>query len=293
MSSFPSSLRTLADAAWLAALSAPAVRQAGGLSRSALVKSLWQHSRSRLVFWAGAFQRLTKEAGGAAALSREAIEQEFLPLAREFFLSDFCVRVWSALLTYEDGEAHHDRRAILANNHRRWLQVRAQILSILVEAPESNGPQLCVLDQLRRRCERWSDLLIGEIGLNDWTATLVHDVERLQDWASEPHDEINAERSPNIQKAMIQAGRAVFRQKLPDQAIDPVDLASLCALAAAAVPNTASTAALQLRQIVESQLPLTLPQRDGLLHEALGEGARSLELGWKCNFRRVRGYDLN
>lgn len=289
-------LDALADLAWLGGLAGQTLG-AGPLNcRGAVVKSMWQHSRRCLQTWTARLSELSAAVDAAPSDLTERVEQEFVPLANEFFVVELGVRVWSALLAGNDDDARDsDLRIVLGNNFRRWTQVRTQILSLMLSAPSSCHSTLSVVDQLRRRCERWSDLLICEMGASQWTIPLLFDPERADDGPVGMDDE---EETASRQSLAL-AGRAVFLNKLPRQAISTLELLELSAALLASLPGNCPQNLQKLYDRIERAVdhPEFAAYRGTVLERvtsgAAGDGAVSFPLRHPIDLGHLQGFDAN
>lgn len=289
-------LDALADLAWLGGLAGQTLG-AGPLNcRGAVVKSMWQHSRRCLQTWTARLSELSAAVESASSDLPEQVEREFVPLANEFFVVELGVRVWSALLAGEDDDARDaDVRIVLGNNFRRWTQVRTQILSLMLSAPSSCHASLSVVDQLRRRCERWSDLLICQMGASEWAVPLLFDPERAHDSPMGKDDE---EETASRQSLAL-AGRAVFLNKLPRQAISTLELLELSAALLASLPGHCPQNLQKLYDRIDRAVdrPEFAVQRGAVLQRVLlgvaGDGAVSFPLRLPIDLGRVQGFDAN
>jgi hypothetical protein len=289
-------LDALADLAWLGGLAGqtPGARPLN--CRGAVVKSMWQHSRRCLQTWTASLMELSAAVDAAPGDLSDRVEQEFVPLANEFFVVELSVRVWSALLAGNDDDRDADVRIVLANNFRRWTQVRTQILSLMLSAPSSCHSALTVVDQLRRRCERWSDLLICEMGATPWSIPLLFDPERADDTPLDTDDD-DEESSPRQSLAL--AGRAVFLNKLPRQAISTLELLELSAALLASLPGNCPQNLQKLYDRIERAVdhPEFVAYRGAVLERVTSgvadEGAVSFPLRHPIDIGRIQGFDVN
>lgn len=290
------SLDALADLAWLGGLAGQTFGVRPLNCRGAVVKSMWQHSRRCLQTWTATLMEFSTAMESAPNDLSERVEREFIPLANEFFVVELGVRVWSALLAGDDDDdCDADVRIVLANNFRRWTQVRAQILSLMLSAPSSCHAALTVLDQLRRRCERWSDLLISEMGATEWAIPLLFDPERADDSPVGTDDD--DESSPRQSLAL--AGRAVFLNKLPRQAISTLELLELSAALLASLPGNCPQNLQKLYDRIERAVdhPEFTAYRGAVLERVTagvaGDGAVSFPLRHPIDLGRLQGFDAN
>lgn len=116
-------------------------------------------SRRRLKVWCGA---VSDECGGAGT---EGMRQRLLGLAEEVLVAELPVRVCAAVLTARDARQGGHRCSPFARHALLdVLQAKQNVLSRVLNAPQPLGA-LLRLNRLRRRTERWIDLLLANRAL--------------------------------------------------------------------------------------------------------------------------------
>jgi len=145
-------LRDFADLAALVARHSLHIVESDRSRIEELAEEFWVHSRRLVRDW-----RLQLD---AAVESKE----NWSPLAEEFFVSDLLTRVWAAALLAlaERRRAIRPRGLIL--QVLGWnLEIRNEILKTMTHRWEEWGSRVPPLDLLRRRMERWTDVLISPL----------------------------------------------------------------------------------------------------------------------------------
>lgn len=116
----------------------------------------WQHSQAVLRRWRGMIEIATRQ-------PEPTVSQQVLDIAEQVLLTEMLTRVWGTVLTACDlqRDQRHSRqiaRSVL-NTHQ---QCRVSVLRrLLVHANSLPIERMAELDRLRRRIERWTDLLVG------------------------------------------------------------------------------------------------------------------------------------
>lgn len=128
----------------------------------AILGQYLQSARERQLGWRTASQRIT------LSTPRDGVVRagEWLDLLAEVLVTELLTRVWSAVLCAGDdwrGAVHAGpiARHVLA----QVLEARTQQLSRLVHEECSPVGTLLEADLLRRKFDRWTDLLIGELSV--------------------------------------------------------------------------------------------------------------------------------
>lgn len=195
----PNSIAELALIGSLSAGSLPAVSQEGS------------HIGLRQ-FWAANLslqQRWLKE---LASVSTDATSdaERFERIALELFLMELLTRVWATHWTIGDRAAGaHDIERVLANTLRGLSQVRREVLLLMVRNWRgAMSETISRLDRFRRRCERWTDVLIAGPGARHGVWDFAVEVDRAQDFGM---DHLHGPgRSVNPASLLVSAGLRVM-----------------------------------------------------------------------------------
>ena len=117
----------------------------------------WQHSQAVLRRW-----RMTIDVS-ATKTDRETCRR-LSHIAGDVLISEMLTRVWGAVLTASDLQRDKRHSAQIArsvlNSHQ---QVRVSVLRHLVHSNTLPMERIAELDRLRRRVERWTDLMVGPL----------------------------------------------------------------------------------------------------------------------------------
>lgn len=143
-------------------------------------------SQARLRGWRERLQAYPKAMAEAEPTQRRHVWAKIEPVLFDVLTSELITRLWTAVLRCND-ELH--RRVIagpIGNAvFRGHLHARQDVLRILATVPAEFAVEARRVDRLRRRLERWSDLLIGHLVLRFDVADLVHDLGRAQEFGKE------------------------------------------------------------------------------------------------------------
>jgi hypothetical protein len=147
-------------AALVSAHGAVLIRTTGRLSASG-VEQYWSASKCRADRWSRGLKNIESQTV-TDILSRPL--DALRPLVEEILAAEVLTRVWAGVLVALDrrlgtAEVEPLARSVMATQ----MEARQRVLNLIV-----HGPGVCVedavtLNRLRRRCERWSDLLIGHL----------------------------------------------------------------------------------------------------------------------------------
>jgi len=128
------------------------------------------------------YRRLSIHSGGlmtsCQALTRAVLE--------EIFLSDILVRVWGGVLAGHTQQSDRPDGALVAIESLEAQQIAyREALAILVSGTCLDLPQAADLNRLRRKSERWSDLLLSHLVAQQDLDEFAVDAGRAHDFVSQ------------------------------------------------------------------------------------------------------------
>jgi hypothetical protein len=175
-------------------------------------------SELRAEEWSSALAALPTEISAAPAAQRAALWLKAQPTFFDVFAGSLVARVWGAVLTACDRQrktlsAEKTARTALASHD----QVQQQILRLMVDGPYLTLERVVALDRIRRKIERWSDLLVGHIvrryGVSDFT----YDADRALDFGDEQLQQNRGARQDQVWDMYFLCLRSAFPDTvLPD-----------------------------------------------------------------------------
>lgn len=132
---------------------------------SGSLEAYWTASKARLDRWGHGIKRYTSRTNSRSAFrGREVAWLATRPVIEEIFLAEVLTRVWTAVLVADDRrrgtqEGEPIGRSVLVGH----LEARHRAMHLLVHDAAVDAGQAVALNRLRRRAERWTDLLIGRL----------------------------------------------------------------------------------------------------------------------------------
>jgi hypothetical protein len=177
--------RELVDLACvLSAYGSVLVRQPGPLARPGL-DEYWIASKCRLDRWS---HRLSRSADGKTPGSR--LGPTPAALLEEVLTGEVLTRVWAAVAcAHDDAQGCDDAEPVARSVLIGHLEARHRVLTLLVSAPQVRAEEAIRLDCLRRRVERWTDMLIGFMNQRDEVREFAFDPERAADFGQDLHEQ--------------------------------------------------------------------------------------------------------
>jgi hypothetical protein len=177
--------RDLIEVAGLVAYNGPQMIAGAHSLAPAPLEQYWAVSKCRFENW----NRTLKLHSAATSRRGPAPLDDALDLRAtldEIFISEILVRVWTTVLVGRDRRMRTGVDEPLARNvFESHMEARHRALKLLVHSNTFTTPQAVAINRLRRRAERWSDVLIGGLlGACDVDDFAV-DAERAADFADD------------------------------------------------------------------------------------------------------------
>jgi hypothetical protein len=175
-------VRELVELAALVATHAKALVEGPDSIPDGCIEEYWVASKTRLDRWARALKRL-----GQGALSPQRAK---IPLMRgvleEIVTGDVLTRVWAAAMAAYDRHRELDLMAPVARSvFLSQMEARNRVLAAMVCSPSIDVELAVKINRLRRRVERWTDVLIGAMAELKGTEKFAVDLTRARDFGQD------------------------------------------------------------------------------------------------------------
>ena len=143
-------------------------------------------SQLRCTDWVSRLESLPREIAAAPAENRADIWQQAEPVLIDVLAGGLLARVWGSIITACD----RTRRTLSAEKLARNIvtqhdTAQQQVLRLMVDGPYLTLERVVGLDRMRRRIERWTDLLAGHVIRRFGMAEFAYDIERAIDFGDE------------------------------------------------------------------------------------------------------------
>lgn len=207
--------RELVELAALVAVHGPTLVRAGREVPPGSIEPYWIASKSRLDRWGRTLKSLTGSPVGAPPARPRSESPLVRGMLEEVLTGEVLTRVWAAVTCAYDRHHGTDRlepvaRSVLCGHQ----EARHRVLTLLVQGPEIDAELAVKLNRLRRRTERWTDMLVGYLlGLDD-LAQFAADPERAREFAEDlswQHQQPGGRHAWSLIEASL---RAAFSQGL-------------------------------------------------------------------------------
>ena len=127
----------------------------------------WKCCRGRTMDWLRKLDGLISEASVTAPEHHVQLWKSAEPIIAEVFVTEILTRVWAAILTAAD---LHRKEAtggpIARHTLKGHTEARNRSLTLMANTLQVPIAKMSQVDRLRRKTERWSDLLIGHLVLH-------------------------------------------------------------------------------------------------------------------------------
>ena len=206
--------RDLAELAAIVAVEAPGLIRRGARVPPRATEEYWAASKCRLDRWGRLLRQLAASAGEVevpATLSWPRVE----PVIEEVLASELLARLWAATACAYDVAHGDDELAPVAQNILMGhFESRLRVLTLLADSRVVSQLAAIRLNELRRRVERWNDMLLGHLaGLID-IEPFAFDPARARDFANDLDHE-SAHSDPRFTSQLVLASlRASFAEGL-------------------------------------------------------------------------------
>ncbi len=170
----------------------PALIQGDTAPSAAAIQQYWTGSKCRLDRWSRTLRQFKTESPGAGADCRGVRWPTMRAVFEEILTGEILTRVFAAVMCGYDRRHGNDvgepaARSVLAGH----LEARHRVLTILVRGPGLNAEQAMLLNRLRRRCERWSDMLLGYLATHVEVGDFAVDKQRAEDFSEDLRHQSN------------------------------------------------------------------------------------------------------
>ena len=190
------------------------VRRTRQLSTAGL-EQYWAASRSRLDRWHRSLKCFAVAAARHDAPRRRAEWPTVRGVFEEVLTGEMLTRVWTAVMCAYD--RHHGvdvaepiARSVLVGH----MEARHRVLTLLVRGSGIDAEAAVKLNHLRRRTERWTDLLIGYLaGLHD-VGEFAVDPERAKEFAGDLQYQSHLRGGRHAWPLVLASVRAAFQRGL-------------------------------------------------------------------------------
>lgn len=206
-------------AAVVAGQSPVLLRGALRISETAL-EQYWVAAKCRLDRWGRTLKQYSDRMQMPSA-PRAQLWQSAQPLLEEILASEILTRVWTAVGCAVDREHNnHEIGPIVRSIYIGHLEARHRVLNLMLQGQGFGIEAAVVLNRLRHRIERWSDMLIGYVHTTGDAQEFAFDVPRMTEFADDIRHEQVLPGGQVAWQIVLASLRASFDRSLCGQAVN-------------------------------------------------------------------------
>jgi hypothetical protein len=214
--------RELIDLAAVVAVHTPALLRASRYIPEESVEAYWVASKSRLDRWGRGLKKLTTTIHSGGLTPNSPGHRAFRGILEEILAGEVLTRVWSAAMCAYDRTHGADQmepvaRSVLIGQ----IEARHRVLTILVGRSGLTPEEAMRLDALRRRTERWTDVLVGHLAGEYDVSEFAVDPDRARDFADDFAQQLQQEGGRFAWPMVLASLRAAFREWLEPASPNP------------------------------------------------------------------------
>ena len=188
----PMHARELADIASWAAFNASQLVQDQESKAAVAAQRYWTSSKCRMQRWMRALKIFEDD------VRYSHPDHDPWPAVRivveEILVSEVLARVWVAMMSNRNYfHAFEEMEAVAQNVYTSQIEARNRALHLILSAEEGGVGALASTNQLRRKLERWTDLLLGQLPDSQVAVRFAFDARRMVDFAEERQERSDSE----------------------------------------------------------------------------------------------------
>ena len=175
----------------------------------------WSTSKCRLDNW---IRRLKDSADDIQTVTPEEKQIVWVmlrPVIEEILTSEILTRVWTAVTSQYDrlrgiNEAEPMTRSIMIGH----MEARNRAMALMVSRQGMDVEDAVMIDRLRRRCEKWNDMLLGYLQADFDVAEFAVEYERVSEYGADYRAEMRRTQQPIIWPVVLASLRTAFHHGL-------------------------------------------------------------------------------
>jgi len=209
--------RDLVELAALVAIHSPVLIHGGGRVPKAAIEQYWTASRCRLDRWTRLLRRLA-DAGTQLPVPATLNWTRVQPVLEEILASELLTRLWTAAsVAYDRHRKDEEVTPVARNVFHGHLEARHRLLQLLSDGRAIELADAVALNQLRRRVERWTDMLLAHLARDVDVTEFAFEPDRVIEFAEDlSHEAVAAERQFTCQ-LILSSLRAAFQTNLAER----------------------------------------------------------------------------
>jgi hypothetical protein len=264
--------RELIDLAAVVAVHTPVLLRAARDIPEESVEAYWVASKCRLDRWCRSLKKLSTSNRSGTVAPNSAEHRAFCGLLEEILAGEVLTRVWSAAMCVYDRARGADRmepvaRSVLIGH----IEARHRVLTILVGRTGLAAEEAMRLDALRRRTERWTDVLIGYMAVGHDLHQFAPDPDRAAEFAADFAQQRQQEGGRFVWPMVLASIRTTFQEWIEPKSQNPDLNAGIAASILLCFPPEVFDGAGVMQSQWLMRISHVTRETEGMLEELLAE----------------------
>jgi hypothetical protein len=217
--------RELVELAAIVSAHGPILVRGGNAISAQNIEQYWTSSKVRLDRWARRLKMYSSRSARAVqgldqphAEREEYVWPEARGVLEEVLASEMLTRVWTAVLcAYDRCRGTDDAEPVARSVLIGQMEARHRVLTILSHDSGIDAKAAAALNQLRRRAQRWTDLLVGHLAVMYGVGEFAFDPRRASDFADNWRCRCGLRGSRHTWPLVLASLRAAFHPVLTSQ----------------------------------------------------------------------------
>jgi hypothetical protein len=177
------------------------------------MEEYWSASKCRLDRWGRTLKAIAITTLPPTPTRRLAHREYVRGVMEEILAGEVLTRVFSGLAAAFDRRRGREDAEIVARSvHLGQMEIRHRALKLLLQAPGIRSEDALELNRLRRRTERWADLLLGYLVLTHDVSEFAIEPDRARAFAADLRDENRVAGGELAWQIMLTSLRTAFRE---------------------------------------------------------------------------------
>ena len=205
--------RDMLELAALVATHGPLLIRGNWPLPSSAIEEYWSASKCRLDRWGRTLKAIAITTLPPTLPRRLAHREYVRGVMEEILAGEVLTRVFSGLAAaYDRRRGREDAEIMSRSVHLGQMEIRHRALKLLLQAPGIRSEDALELNRLRRRTERWADLLLGYLVLTHDVSEFAIEPDRARAFAADLRDESRAAGGELAWQIMLASLRTAFRE---------------------------------------------------------------------------------
>jgi hypothetical protein len=150
----------------------------------------WSAGKVRVDAWGREIRDYTRQMQSSPPARRCELWRQVRPALEEILTAEVLSRVWTAVMCLCDRQrGAGGAEAVARSVYLGQMEARNRALNLMVYGQGFDIQEAISLNQLRRRSERWTDLLLGHLLIHHDAAEFAFDAGRAREFAQDLRDQ--------------------------------------------------------------------------------------------------------